>query len=872
MSLNWQSPAYIERPRLLEALPNEVGYVIWLQAPAGFGKSVLAGQLASRLGWPTYWASSLLGDPKDQLARALGLPNQVPWAAITEALAEKPCLVVLEDLNGDEKLSPLLRASPALLLLASRENLPYPELTKLRAEGRLLHLGAAELAFTREEARTLFAGREDWESAYLACGGWPLPLFLAYFTREQPDAPSLLRGLRDSLSSAAFREALLMSALPYLPLELARAETFELFEKGLLRRIPQGFQLHSLMKDIALQRLKSELQVVVLAEQGRLPDELRAEALWHAELREHLIELLEEPRDLAILPEKLVAWRDFLRQGGPRTQLRLGEALLQTGRLEGFDLLRPLANHHEKTLAVIAMGHLIYFAVEPMLKTDGAEQEAQAYLERGRALLGQVKKELAGRFLNDAARFYFERGQPRDAEKMLHEALSYLPPESPYRVAALNNLSLLRFELYGDLLQRIQTLEEVIPQLVGGMQINRPGSLRDLGRLYLLLGENEKARRAFQEACSTPGSPLASLEAQIFLAYMERDVQALSRLATKAELWESSYLAGRARAFWALLSGDPRVLEGYSGFLPSLARAELHGDINLLPAYPQSREERLHWHATRYRICREVADLEALHNLTLSRMAVLPGLLPLESLPADRPELTLYYPVRTVLNSGWKEAIRLRLPELPPLKARILGHFELEGPLGPLSLEGRRREIVGLFMLGLSRSEVAFALWPELSEEAARNNLGVWLNRLRRELEPWGVPTYIGDGGLVRVESDLAQLEEALAAEQAERVLELYREPLLPGIYLEPVEERRRGLRWAVQRLFIKQDEPRYLKRLLELDPLDQEALERLIELFLRKGQKVIARNYLKHHLRRMEEELGEPPPLGLRRLMKMLE
>jgi len=583
MSLNWQSPAYIERPRLLEALPNEVGYVIWLQAPAGFGKSVLAGQLASRLGWPTYWASSLLGDPKDQLARALGLPNQVPWAAITKALAEKPCLVVLEDLNGDEKLSPLLRASPALLLLASRGNLPYPELPKLRAEGRLLHLGAAELAFTREEARTLFAGREDWESAYLACGGWPLPLFLAYFTREQPDAPSLLRGLRDSLSSAAFREALLMSALPYLPLKLARAETFELFEKGLLRRIPQGFQLHSLMKDIALQRLKSELQVVVLAEQGRLPDELRAGALWRAVLREHLIELLEEPRDLAILPEKLVAWRDFLRQGGPRTQLRLGEALLQTGRLEGFDLLRPLANHHEKTLAVIAMGHLIYFAVEPMLKTDGAEQEAQAYLERGRALLGQVKKELAGRFLNDAARFYFERGQPRDAEKMLHEALSYLPPESPYRVAALNNLSLLRFEL-----------------------------------------------------------------------------------------------------------------------------------------------------------------------------------------------------------------------------------------------------------------EVAFALWPELSEEAARNNLGVWLNRLRRELEPWGVPTYIGDGGLVRVESDLAQLEEALAAEQAERVLELYREPLLPGIYLEPVEERRRGLRWTVQQLFAKQDEPRYLKRLLELDPLDQEALERLIELFLRKGQEVV--------------------------------
>jgi hypothetical protein len=58
----------------MEELPTEVGYVIWLRAPAGFGKSVLAGQLAGWLGWPTYWASSLLGNPKDQLSKTLGLP------------------------------------------------------------------------------------------------------------------------------------------------------------------------------------------------------------------------------------------------------------------------------------------------------------------------------------------------------------------------------------------------------------------------------------------------------------------------------------------------------------------------------------------------------------------------------------------------------------------------------------------------------------------------------------------------------------------------------------------------------------------------------------------------------------------------------
>ncbi|WP_018467720.1 helix-turn-helix domain-containing protein [Calidithermus timidus] len=854
MALSWSSPTYLVRERLLNALPAATGYAVWLQAPAGFGKSVLAGQLAARLGWRTLWASSLLGDPKDQIARALGLPSEAPWALLIEALAQEPTLLVLEDLRGDEALSPLLRTLPALLLLASREALSYPELPKLRTEGRLVRLGASELAFTPEEAKALFAGRNDWERAYQMTGGWPLPLYLSAFTQEPPDAPALLRGLRDSLSPPAFREGLLMSVLPYLPEEMATEATFELFQKGLLRKTPEGFQLHELLKHMAQQSLAQEVRAVVRTEQTRLSPGLRAEALWRAGLHQELLAFLEEPRTLEIPVERLVAWRSLLEKGGERARLRLGEALLQSGDRSGFLLLEPLANAEDPGVALTALGHLAYYCAEPMLGKD--LERAQGYLSRGLELLNQVPPELAGRFLNDAARIFFEGGEPKEAERLLERALELLPPGSPFRLAPLNNLSLLRFELYGDLLQRIRTLEEIIPSLTGVLQSNRPGSLRDLGRLYLLLGERKQAEAHFEEAAHTPGNPLASLEAQMYLAYLRASPEALERLVGRAGLWESPYLVERGRAFLALLQKDPSWVEGLEGFFAGLAGAELKKDLNALPPYPTNREERLHWHAVRYRVGREAQDLEALLHLTPQAGRILPSLLRLDELPPERPELAQAYPLQEVLVSGWQAAIRLHAREIPPLWVRVLGRFSVQGPLGEVALEGRRREVLALLLLGLSRSEVAFELWPDLDEESARNNLSVWMNRLRKSLEPWGVPTYLQNEGLVRVESDLGQLEAALEAGEAPRVLELYHEPLMPGVYLNALEERRHEFRARVRGLLLRQSEPHYLQRLLELDPLDEEALARLLELHRLRGEQARALELQRNWQRRIRKEL----------------
>ncbi|GAA6755887.1 BTAD domain-containing putative transcriptional regulator [Thermus thalpophilus] len=867
MALAWQSPVYLERGRLLDRLPEEVGFAVHLQAPAGFGKSVLAGQLAARLGMRTLWGSALLGEPRALLARGLGLPEEAPWGVVLEGLKAEPTLVVLEDLTGEEALSPLLRTLPCLLVLASRKPLPYPELPKLLAEGRLVRLGPEDLAFTLEEARALFGGREGFEEAHRATGGWPLPLFLSALTGRPPEAEALLQGLRESLSEDEFREGLLLAALPFLPQAHATPATENLFQKGLLRLTPEGFRLHDLMREMALRSLLPEVQKVVREAEGRLPPELLAEAYFASGLREDLLALLERPIQISTPAERLLAWEALLRTGGPRAKLRLGEALLQCGRKEGVSLLEGLL-HEEPRVALTALGHLAYYLAEPMLGQD--LPRARAYLERGLALLDRVPGELAGRFLNDAARVPYEEGKPLEAMGLLEEALRRLPPESPYRAAPLTNLALLRFELHGDLLGRIAALEELglSPSYT---HANLPGHLRDLGRLYLLLGERDKAKAYLKRAQEAPGNPLAALEAAMLLAHLEGDEGALARLLAQAELWENPYLVARGRALLAELRGDPSLVEGLEGFLPRLTLALLKRDASLLPPYPEEREERLYWHAARYRLLGEEKDLDALLNLTQVGARILPGLLPLSLLPRNRPELAQAYPLEEVLRLGPREAVLLRHGEIPPLRVEVLGRFRLEGPLGPVALKGKAKEVFALLLLGLPREEVAFALWPDLSEEAALNNLYVWLARLRKALEPWGVPTYLLEEGLARVEADLFALERALAEGKAEEALRLYQEPLFPGLDHPLLDRRREEVFHRVRALFLQKGEPLYLERLLELDPLDEEALTLLVETCLKRGQRARALRFLEGYRKRLWQELGEKPSPRLQALLSRL-
>jgi Hypothetical protein len=167
---------------------------------------------------------------------------------------------------------------------------------------------------------------------------------------------------------------------------------------------------------------------------------------------------------------------------------------------------------------------------------------------------------------------------------------------------------------------------------------------------------------------------------------------------------------------------------------------------------------------------------------------------------------------------------------------------------------------------------MAFILWPDMPEADALNNLSAWLSRLRKALEPWGVPTYLKEEGLVRTESDLMALEEALARKEAEKVLALYQEPLFPGLDLPLLDRKREELYHRVRALFLEAGEPRYLERLLELDPLDEEALLPLAEGCLSRGQRARALRLLQAYEKRLWEELRERPSGEIAALLRRLQ
>lgn len=117
---------YLARPRLLESLPEEPGFVVWLEAPYGYGKSVLASQWAHQLeldGWRVLWLTMADAEPRSGVAVAVGLPAASPWSPTLDALWSQKTLLVLEELEAlkdHEDLVPLLRDVRGLVLLASR--------------------------------------------------------------------------------------------------------------------------------------------------------------------------------------------------------------------------------------------------------------------------------------------------------------------------------------------------------------------------------------------------------------------------------------------------------------------------------------------------------------------------------------------------------------------------------------------------------------------------------------------------------------------------------------------------------------------------------------------------------------------------------
>ena len=263
--------------------------------------------------------------------------------------------------------------------------------------------------------------------------------------------------------------------------------------------------------------------------------------------------------------------------------------------------------------------------------------------------------------------------------------------------------------------------------------------------------------------------------------------------------------------------------------------------------------------ATSLRVTRKT--LKEFLELTTAGARLLPGLIPLAALPDD-PSLAKHYPIHEVLLSGRKDAIALREADIPDLHVCLLDTVSVELLGEILELTDRQKQILALLTLGKNRDEVAEAMWPEVDTKKQRNNLNVQLNTLRKVIEPWGVSTYLFEDGLRRVNSDYLELTRALEASDAETVYTLFKEPFAAGIDLPPIADERDRLREDVVALLFEAGEgvPTYLERVLELEPLHEEALQRFLKQLFKQGRRREARRRYDLFATALREDLGLEP------------
>ena len=197
------SRGVVPRPRLVAALAaTGPGCVAVLAAPAGYGKTTLLCQWEAADARPFAWLGLDSRDDEDPARLAERL------AALLGGLpADEPFVLVLDDahvLGGTPARLALRRIvaelpAAAVVAIATRGEAPLP-LARLRAQQRLVELGAGRLAMTREETAELlglgdrrFAADELDVLARLT-EGWPGGLSLALIAVADGRAPAQLTG------------------------------------------------------------------------------------------------------------------------------------------------------------------------------------------------------------------------------------------------------------------------------------------------------------------------------------------------------------------------------------------------------------------------------------------------------------------------------------------------------------------------------------------------------------------------------------------------------------------------------------------------------------------------------------------------------
>ena len=896
------SALFLERPRLLRLLPEEPGYVVWLEAPYGYGKSVLISQWTNQLeadGWRVVWLAMVEGDPRPGLAVALGLPDAAPWRAVLDSLGQERTAVVLEDLEdeGGVGLGPLLKHAQGLVLLASRRALRDPEFARLRTQGRLVHVKAAQLAFTTDEAAHLFGDSPGAIEAWEHTRGWSLPLHMAALTGAIPDEAALWDGVRESLDADEWREVLFMAALPYLPAPAADARARRLADLGFVQALEKGYRLHPLAAEQLLNDRLEAVQQSVKLEASRLEVAWRCLAFERAGLFDLLAPLLEDHTLVNFDPQAVLRWDALCPTArGPERWLGVSWARSVVGQREAaMEAFLATARHGDATISqrLMAMGWALYdLQPHEIGLAEGLMLEAQPWLEQANPRVKAV-------YLSNVGAAFVQMGDWVRAQSHLEQACVIPELEQSSDARGVHaNLMNARWEQSGELEGFVRFLERATELDRRGegraLPFNLPVRLRALGGLLEWLDPSRALACYAELETVAHHNLLDALRARAQAASLRGELDRFADLADEAQAWNDRSTIALVRSRWAHTLRQAgraeqglKVMDGLSDIetlperalcLHALGRGTEALEV-LEPAFKASaRQVRVQARAARYRIGRDPGDLESLMLLTDLRERVLPGLVPIEELPRARPDLARTYPLGVVLRSGWKEAVQLVHSEIPMLEVRVLGGFEVRLMGQVVNLTARPKDILMLLALRLPRDRIAESVWPEADTDKSRNNLHVNLNALRKVVEPWGVPTYILESGLARATVDLWDLEEALSKGDLKTVRALYAD--LVALELAPVEEYRDDLRARVldavleHALALEGSNPGEaedaLEWLLERDPVHEEAFSSLLTLLMRSGRRVTAERRYRAFAERLRQEMGLEPDIEIRRILNV--
>jgi LuxR family transcriptional regulator, maltose regulon positive regulatory protein len=222
-------PGAVRRSPLIERLTRgDLGPIVSLVAPAGYGKTTLLSQWAARNGQAFAWVSveEPDNDPKvlltyvaealdeiepigEPVFAALASPgSSVPGSVVPRlgsafSSMTSPVVLVIDDVHTLHNrecraaLSVLADHVPdgSRLVLAGRDEPPL-RVARLRAEGRILEIGPGDLSLTPGEAASLLrdAGvvlrENDVAALHRRTEGWPAGLYLAALCLRQGDSPA----------------------------------------------------------------------------------------------------------------------------------------------------------------------------------------------------------------------------------------------------------------------------------------------------------------------------------------------------------------------------------------------------------------------------------------------------------------------------------------------------------------------------------------------------------------------------------------------------------------------------------------------------------------------------------------------------------